>query len=263
MMIMKICCCHSSLFQAGTCKKSIADISVLPMTFHHHSQKTSAVFPADLSSFHRHFHQFFSSMGTIRIDLYHTNRCISFLKRSIHLKILQKNLRKLYTPVKICRKFICGSRQRQLRFILCINRNTIFEYSFRFKNGRIFKQHKVRKFSRCDSSSVIKMHPLTWCICGTVDCLFHRKSHIDRFLYHCIQRSLLIQNICHSIICYKGTILVELVLADIFQDFRFQHFILDLKKHSVFDPLLYFLKSMFCMITINTQIKKLCKIQIQ
>ena len=52
------------------------------------------------------------------------------------------------------------------------------------------------------------------------------KSHIDRFLYHCIQRSLLIQNICHSIICYKGTILVELVLTDIFQDFRFQHFIL-------------------------------------
>ena len=104
---------------------------------------------------------------------------------------------------------------------------------------------------------------MTWCICGTVDRLFHRKSHIDSFLYHCIQRPLLIQSIRHGIICYKRTILVELVLADILQDFRFQHFILDLKKHSVFNPLLYFLQSMFRVITIDTQIKKFCKIQVQ
>ena len=262
-MIMKICCCHSSFSQAGTCKKSIPDVPVFSVTFQHHGQQAATVFPADFPVLYRHFHYFLGSLGAVRMDLYGADRYVPFLKRNFHLKILWKNFRDLYTPVKICRKFISENRRRQLLLILRINLNTVFKYSLRFQKGRLFKKHKICKFSRCDRSSVIKMHTLTGCIGGTVDCLFYRKSHLHRFLHHCIQRSLLIQNVCHRIIRYKRAIFVKLVLTDIFQDFGLQHFILDFKKHSVFNPLLHFLQSVFRMITVNTQIQEFCKIQIQ
>ena len=40
-------------------------------------------------------------------------------------------------------------------------------------------------------------------------------------------------------------------------------FILDFNIHSVLNPLLHFLQSVFRMITVNTQIQEFCKIQIQ
>ncbi len=201
---------------------------------------------------HRHGNHLLLRLRPVRVHLYHANgNFISVVIRP-DPKIRKRHRRQADTPVKIFREPV-GYRNLPPVF-LREDLNAVLVYIRRLHHRRVVKQYKVCKLAGRNHSSVIQMHPSARCVCGAVDRHFSRKSGLYCLLYNIVKLPFLAEDIRHGIIRHKTAVFIELILADIFQHFRFQHLVLYLKEHAVFDPLLHLFQSMFRMIAVNPQI---------